>query len=592
MFSLVLTLFLGGCLFQEAPLVIAVSVGIDKPLDSGSYQALKAVEDYIAEVNQAGGVNGRKLEIEIFNDGNNPEQAREVAQEIAQNSNSLVVLGHHYSSASLVAGKIYQEFGIPAITGGSTADEVTQGNDWYFRTLVNGSSQMDFLAFYLKEVLGYSTVSLIYDGEEPYSNSVSKAFDQGMSKHQVAIQNRWDIAADNEAELNRKIENLVEELAVAKDEEVGAIVVLLVAKPAAKVITAIKRQGLSYPIFGGDALSSGTFVQLFQNYPEEQEQPGYFTNGIYSISQTVFDILGESAQQFRSRFIRKYNLEPGWIAATFYDSVKVAVEAIARAGVTGDPKLLEQERRQVRDEIALMNSVSTATRGLNGPIYFNSDGDSNHSVVISITLNNQIIPAVEQLTPVTVAKSQEELAADLAEGWIVKFGEKFFNRTDVVYTGVRPRHISNLNLKQKTFEMDFDLWFRYRDIADSPSSPPIADIHFLNVVGDLELGKPVVNIVKNNVAYDLYQVSGTFNLDFIKYDRDVGEHVLGLNFINKQVGQSNLLYVIDSLGLDPTIDQSLVEILQEDQVFSSNTGWKIEQATFFQDSTKQETLEN
>ncbi|MEM9271936.1 MAG: ABC transporter substrate-binding protein [Cyanobacteria bacterium P01_F01_bin.143] len=590
MFSLVLTLSVGGCLFQKTPLVIAVSVGIDKPIDIGVDQAIKGVEEYIAEVNQAGGINGKKLKIEIFNDGNNPEQAQEIAQEIAQNSNALVVLGHYYSSASIAAGKIYQELGIPAITGGATADEVTQDNDWYFRTLVNGSSQMDFLAFYLKEVLGYSTVSLIYDGGESYSNSVSKAFVQSTNKHQVTIQNRWDVTADNETELNRKIETLAEELAVAKAGDVGAIVILLVEEPAFKVITAIKRQGLSYPIVGGDTLSSGTFVQRFQDYPEEQEQPGYFTNGIYSISQTVFDVLGESAQQFRSRFVRKYNLEPSWVAATFYDSAKVAVEAIARAEVTGNPKLLEQERRQVRNEITLMNSLATATGSINGPMYFDSNGNSNQGVVISLTLNNQIVSALEQLTPVTVAKSQEELAADLAEGWIVQFGEKFFNRTDVVYTGVRPRHIYNLDLKQKTFEMDFDLWFRYRDLANSPISPPIADIHFLNVVGDLELGQPVINIVKNNVAYDLYQVSGTFNLDFIKYNQNFGEHVLGINFINDQIGQSNLLYVIDSLGLDPTTDQSLVEILQEDKVFSSDTGWKIEQATFFQDSTKQETL--
>ena len=404
--SLVLTSSLGGCLFPEDPLVIAIAIGVDQPIDIGVDQAIKGAEEYIAEVNQAGGVNGKKLEIEIFNDGNNPEQAQEVAQEIAENSNVIVVLGHYYSSASLAAGKIYQEFGIPAITGGATADEVTQDNDWYFRTLVNGSSQMDFLAFYLKEVLGYSNVSLIYDQQEPYSNSVSKAFVQGASKHQVTIQNQWNVAADNETELNRKIDALVEELAVAQTEDIGAIVLLTIEDPAVKIIAAIKRRRLSYPIVGGDTLSSGTFVQRFQDYPEEQEQPGYFTNGIYSISQTVFDVLGESAQQFRRRFIRKYNQEPSWVAATFYDSAKVAVAAIARAGVTGDPQLLEQERRQVRNEMTLMNSLGTAIAGVNGPIYFDAEGDSNQGLVISVTINNQIVSALEQLTPITVAKSR------------------------------------------------------------------------------------------------------------------------------------------------------------------------------------------
>jgi len=41
--ALILSLYLGGCLFQEKPLVIAVSVGIDKSLDSGLYQAFRVV---------------------------------------------------------------------------------------------------------------------------------------------------------------------------------------------------------------------------------------------------------------------------------------------------------------------------------------------------------------------------------------------------------------------------------------------------------------------------------------------------------------------------------------------------------------------
>ncbi|ELS02642.1 ABC-type branched-chain amino acid transport system, periplasmic component [Xenococcus sp. PCC 7305] len=590
--SLVLALFLKSWLFSEEPLIIAVSVGIDQPIDIGVDQAIKGVEEYIAEVNQKGGINGKKLKLELFNDGNNPEQAREVAEEIAQESNALVVLGHYYSSSSIAAGEVYQEFGVPAITGGATADEVTKGNNWYFRTLVNGSSQMDFLAFYLQEVLGYSQVSLVYDAEEDYSNSVKQAFIQGAAEHQVTIQNQWNIAAANNTELKQNIENLVAELADAKPEEVGAIVVLVIEDPAEQIITAIKRQGLSYPIIGGDTLSSGTFVQRFANYPEEQAQPGYFTNGIYSISQIIFDVLGERAQKFKNRYLKKYNQEPGWVAATFYNSAKVAIAALERAEVTGNPNLLAQERRKVRNQITLMNSLETSVPGINGAIYFDAEGDSAQNVAISVTVNNQLVSALEQLTPLAVTKSQEETATDLTEGTIVQFGEQFLNRTNVVYTGVRPRHISNLDLEQKTFQLDFDLWFRYRTPENTQNTIPIADIQFLNAVGEIDLGKPTTKVVKNNVAYDLYQVSGTFNLNFLESDRNFGEHILGINFINQQIGQNHLLYVIDSLGLGPNADQSLVELLQNDQVLSSDTGWQIERATFFQDSTEQETLGN
>ena len=157
--SLVLTLHLGGCLFQEDSLIIAVALGIDEPIDIGVEQAIKGVEDYVQEVNQNGGINGKRVKVELFNDSNNSAQAREVARLIAETSKALVVLGHNFSNTSMAAGPIYKELGLPAISGVATNDKITKDNEWYFRTILKGSSQASFLAFYLKQVLNESTFS-------------------------------------------------------------------------------------------------------------------------------------------------------------------------------------------------------------------------------------------------------------------------------------------------------------------------------------------------------------------------------------------------------------------------------------------------
>ena len=590
--ALILSLYLGGCFAPQDPLTIAVSLGTDDPTEIGVDQAIKGIEEYIKEVNQAGGVNGKKLKIELFNDSNDPEKARQVAQDIAD-SNALIVLGHYYSSTSIAAGETYKKNGVPAITGGATADKVTKGNEWYFRTILNGSSQANFLAFYIKEVLGYANVSLIYDGGETFSNSMGQAFEKGAQEHQVKLENKWDLSATEGKDIEEKIQNIVGELAESSSENVGAVVILTIEDPAVKIIAAMKRQGLSYPIVGGDSLSAETFVKRFQEYPEEQKQPGYFTNGIYSISHILFDVLGEKAQDFKSRYTDKYDREPGWVTGTFYNSAKVAVAAIERAKVTGNPELIKQERQKVRDEIdAMEDSLATAVDGLNGPIYFNSEGNLSQSVTISYYLNSQIVSALRQLTPITIAKSKEELAADLSNGNIVRFGDKFLNRTHVVYAGIRPRHISEVDLEQKTCKLDFELWLRYSSAEELGNSQPVQDIHFLNAVEKIDLGKPIKKVVKNGVAYDLYQVSGTFKIDFIDDDRDFGEHILGVNFINNQVSQSHLLYVIDSIGLSPVDDKIFGDILRDDQVLSPKTGWKIQNVKFFQDATEPETLGN
>ena len=590
--ALILSLYLGGCFAPQDPLTIAVSLGTDDPTEIGVDQAIKGIEEYIKEVNQAGGVNGKKLKIELFNDSNDPEKARQVAQDIAD-SNALIVLGHYYSSTSIAAGETYKKNGVPAITGGATADKVTKGNEWYFRTILNGSSQANFLAFYIKEVLGYANVSLIYDGGETFSNSMGQAFEKGAQEHQVKLENKWDLSATEGKDIEEKIQNIVGELAESSSENVGAVVILTIEDPAVKIIAAMKRQGLSYPIVGGDSLSAETFVKRFQEYPEEQKQPGYFTNGIYSISHILFDVLGEKAQDFKSRYTDKYDREPGWVTGTFYNSAKVAVAAIERAKVTGNPELIKQERQKVRDEIdAMEDSLATAVDGLNGPIYFNSEGNLSQSVTISYYLNSQIVSALRQLTPITIAKSKEELAADLSTGNIVRFGEQFLNRTHVVYAGIRPRNISELDLDKKTCKLDFDLWFRYSNPEELKNPQPIEDIDFLNAVNEIELGQPINKVEKDGAAYDLYKVSGTFNLDFLDQERDFGQHIIGVNFINNKVSQSHLLYVIDSIGLSPVDDKIFGDILRDDQVLSPETGWKIQRVKFFQDATEPETLGN
>ena len=72
---MILSLYLGGCFAPQDPLTIAVSLGMDEPIYIGVDQAIKGIEEYVKEVNQAGGVNGKKLKIELFNDSNDPEKA-------------------------------------------------------------------------------------------------------------------------------------------------------------------------------------------------------------------------------------------------------------------------------------------------------------------------------------------------------------------------------------------------------------------------------------------------------------------------------------------------------------------------------------
>jgi branched-chain amino acid transport system substrate-binding protein len=107
---------------------------------------VKGIRLYLDQVNEAGGIDGKRVELLEFDDQNDKGLARKKALEIVEQDKVLLVLGHYFSSTSLAGGELYKEAGIPAISGSATAGSVTEGNDWYFRVTFSNHSQAVFSA--------------------------------------------------------------------------------------------------------------------------------------------------------------------------------------------------------------------------------------------------------------------------------------------------------------------------------------------------------------------------------------------------------------------------------------------------------------
>ena len=111
---------------------------------------VRAIELIFDQVNAAGGIGGRPLVLDVYDDQNNPERARANAPEITDEPNTIAVIGHNYSTCSIAAGEIYAARGLPAISSAATNVAVTRDNPWYFRTIFNDRAQGRFIALYLK----------------------------------------------------------------------------------------------------------------------------------------------------------------------------------------------------------------------------------------------------------------------------------------------------------------------------------------------------------------------------------------------------------------------------------------------------------
>ncbi len=543
----------------------------------------QATQLYLDQVNEDK-VNGRRVELlPSLDDQGTRDGARQSAGEIVEQDQALVVLGHYFSSASIAASEIYHEAKIPAIAGVSLADALTRDSDWYFRVVPDTDSEGVFLANYVRRVMGHETVSILYDSHDDYSVSLAQSFAYPFLGLGGTVKHQWDLyaqAANVDAQIDGIVHNLFE-------DDPGLIFIASQQNEAYEFIVSLRRKGLTYPIVGGATMGDSAFGTRFNRHSEEQTQPGYFSDGIYASTPLIFDIAGERAQRFRNDYRDRYDEEPNWIAAGSYDAVVLAVEAMRAAGVQGNPADRAAERAQIKAYLSSLTNVEDAIEGVGGDIYLDELGDSVRPVVMGQFEKQNFISAPTQFVPVSDLVHISDLDAALADGRVLIVNGEYVYRTNVVYVGIDFNEISDLDMKESTYKLDFYLWFRCRGEVDAD------DIEFVNAVGNVKLGEPVAERVLGDVIYRAYRVVGTFKGDFDFRNYPFDQQRLEVKFRHASATHDHLIYVVDQVGMQDTTSAGLEARLEQARALELLADWRVRGAGIFQDVfTTDSTLGN
>jgi len=145
---------------------IAVSVPIGSNLNVAQ-EILRGVAQAQDETNQAGGINGTKLQVKIINDENDPAIAKQVATALVNDSTILAVVGHNTSEASLAAAPIYQDGQLVMISPTSSTNKLSGFGSYIFRTLPTTRFLAEPLAQHAIKTVRKSRVAICYDSQAP-----------------------------------------------------------------------------------------------------------------------------------------------------------------------------------------------------------------------------------------------------------------------------------------------------------------------------------------------------------------------------------------------------------------------------------------
>lgn len=248
-----LILALAGHADAAEPLKIGLAAPLSGP-DAGFGQGARlGAEQAIAEINRAGGVTGRKLQLVVQDDAADPKQAMAVARRFA-GSGVRFVIGPLTSGASAAASAVYEEAGIVSVTpGASWAPLTRRGAGLLFRLSGSDAQQGAIGGTLLAERFRGKPVAVVHD---------KTSFGRGLADEAVrALKARGgqERLFEGVSRDDREIAALVAKLRALGIE---AIYFGGLSAPATGLIRAMREAGLTTTVIGSDGLLDKEFSQV------------------------------------------------------------------------------------------------------------------------------------------------------------------------------------------------------------------------------------------------------------------------------------------------------------------------------------------
>jgi branched-chain amino acid transport system substrate-binding protein len=306
----------------------------------------------IEQVNAAGGVLGKKIELITEDDQTKAGEPANAVNKLISKDGVVAVLGEVASSRSLEAAPICQQNKIPMISPASTNPTVTQQGDYIFRVCFNDKFQGGALANFASGTLNAKKVAILTDVKSDYSKGLAKNFKEKFTSNGGTI--------GVELDFNGGDKDFKGQLTAIKENAPDAIFLPGYYNDVALICIQAKQLGMNTPIFGGDGWESESLLSIGKDAME-----GHYFSTHCSADQGTPEMTA-FVEAYKKRFNGKI---PDAMAVLGYDSAMVLVDAIKRANTT--------ESKALRDAIAATKEFA----GASGKFSLNADRDADKALV-------------------------------------------------------------------------------------------------------------------------------------------------------------------------------------------------------------------
>ena len=281
----------------------------------------RGVEMAVDEINKAGGINGRMIQVLSEDDEGRPEKAATVVTKLIDQDRVIALVGEVASGNTLAAAPKAQAAKVPMISPSSTNPAVTQVGDYISRVCFIDPFQGEVMAKFAANTLKAKTAAIMLDFNSPYSRGLSEFFEASFKKLGGQIVDKQSYTQGDR--------DYKGQLTAIRSRNPDVIYVPGYYGEVGVIAKQAQQLDIKAPMLGGDGWDA---VQLW-------ELGGNALNGSFISNHYSVDDPSPAIQKFVADFKARNGAAPDALAALGYDAMRVLADAIKRAGTTEGPKL-------------------------------------------------------------------------------------------------------------------------------------------------------------------------------------------------------------------------------------------------------------
>ena len=271
----------------------------------------------VKEINDAGGVNGLKLELSFEDDENDPEKAVNAYNKL-KDSGMQILMGTVTSTPCKAVKDNAHDDNMFLLTPSGSAVECTK-YDNAFRICFNDPDQGTASARYIKENSLATKVAAVYDSSDVYSSGIYEKFAAECKAEGIEVVESQAFTSDNKSDFSVALQKI-------KDSGAELVFLPIYYQEAALILKQADTAGLDVKFFGCDGLD-GVISQL--------KDDAALANGVMLLTPFAADAKDDKTVKFTAAYKAAYNDEtPDQFAADGYDAVYTIKAALEKANVT------------------------------------------------------------------------------------------------------------------------------------------------------------------------------------------------------------------------------------------------------------------